>query len=186
MVATTAITIVGDPGAAPPNSALRVTNLDSTERSIVSSVRPDGSFAITVPVSPEDELRFQAVVADSRSAPVDARFEDLPARLTPIVRLSCVTLDPGLELGFDGQSIAILRIDNGCSGELALRGFRTRLGSPEFTIETTEPLNIAAGASGQLTVRINAAGASLEDTLFFDAATGPDLVRYPITLYRPR
>src|SRR5262245_14243807 len=56
---TNAVQFFGDPGAAPPNSIIRVTNLETTDPPSAIEVQDDGSFNATISADVDDELRFQ-------------------------------------------------------------------------------------------------------------------------------
>ena len=67
-----------------------------------------------------------------------------------------------------------------------LGGARSRLGLPDFALETPLPATIAQGASTALRVRSTPTSTGeREDVLFFDLVLGSTTVRYPITLFAP-
>jgi hypothetical protein len=180
----TTVGLQGIADAATPGALVRVTNLDRQEPPIVTSSNSDGSFTLAVVTSPGDELRLEADSNGVRSAPVDFVFD--MTTLTPSVRFSCVTIEPGLELPFAGRDSRTFSISNRCSTPLTVQSASERLSLPDFTLTTTLPLGIPAGDSATFSVAFNRSSTGpREDVLFLTLADGASVLRYPITLYTP-
>lgn len=188
-----AITLAGQPehveltapaGAVPPGATVHVTDLDGADPVVATTAAVDGSFMVSVLLTPGDELRFQAIASGVRGAPLDARYESNGA-LTPSVRPDCVGIDPGFELDFSGgianQSATIT---NSCADVITVSGSTLRLGLPEFTAEAVTagpvPMGAATTRSASYTPSTRV---EREDVMFVDITTGGATVRYAFTLH---
>jgi hypothetical protein len=176
--------IAGDAKSASAGATLRVTNLDSTDDPVTTTVASDGSFTIEVVAETGDEVRIDAVTRHGRSEPVDLIVDD---ELTPSPRHDCVRLVPKFSVEFlEGSRAEELTVHNLCDLEIALADPRARLGLEEFTLESELPLTIPAGESAALEYGF-AAGSpgESEDVFFIDIEVDGELIRYPLTLYAP-
>ena len=187
-IALSASPVYGKPGSAPAGATFRLTNLDAQDPPTTSAVAADGSFVSSVRANAGDELRFELELDGQRSPPTDAIFLSAGAgvNVMPAPRLSCVSLAPGLVVPFTVDSPRSLSIQNACGGPLALSNNRTRLALPDFSLQTTLPLEIASGASASLAVAFaRSAPGEREDVLFIDLTLGAQTIRYPVTLTAP-
>lgn len=185
LVSPNPVTFEGAPGAATNATLLRVTDLDGTAPVVVTTVRPDGSFSISLAVNPNDELRFQAVSDTARGAPVDVTYVANPPALVPVVRPACVELDPGYELDFPAASGKAIGIVNHCAAAIALGTPTTRLALGDFVV-TAAAASIPVGGTANLTVAFAPTGAGQrEDVLFLPIDVAGRTVRYPVTLFGP-
>jgi hypothetical protein len=185
--ATTIIWITAAPSAAPANALVRVTNLDSTDPTVSTTALANGAFEIRVPGEAGDELRFQALVGEQRSLPVDLIYA--PATTTGFMsspRHSCVSLSPGFELLFGSAGSQELSLHSTCAGNVGIANPRQRRELPAFSLVTPLPLDVSPGATGTLGVAFSGANAAeVEDTLLFDVTSDGATLRYPITLAAP-
>jgi hypothetical protein len=178
----------GEPGAAPGNAVVRVTNLDGTDQAYATTAFADGHFAITLPVKLGDELRFDWLLGADRSQPVDALYLEDPNgrfRLQPSPRFDCVKLTPGFVLDFGTAQNATLslQVQNSCPAELSIDSHALRRNLPDFSCSTATPLTFASGMSATLDVSLaRTSNAAVEDTLFFNLTQGGTTIRYPVTL----
>jgi hypothetical protein len=175
----------GGPGAAPAQSSVIVTNLDSTLAPIVTTTRSDGSFIVNVPMDLSDELRFEAVTSQGRTPPSDGRISDTPdATLRPGRRHVCVSLEPGFSLDLTGENTANLVVRNQCGAALSLDDPRFRTEGSDFTLLTTLPTEVLAGQTATLELsHVPASGSASEVVLFIDVTVSGETLRYPVTLY---
>lgn len=175
------IEIVGERASASPGALLRVTNLDTTDDPVTTTVTDDGRFSVVVSVAPGDELRFEAFRAEYRSDPVDLVSGDA---LSPAPRHDCIVLTPGYIVEFDGSTAESLFIDNQCDSPAVLQDPRFRLDLPDFALTTAGlPVTIEPGRSTSLRFSFDpqAAGAR-EDIFFTDIEVNGEVLRYPIGL----
>jgi len=178
----------GEPGAAPNNAVVRVTNLDGTDQAYATTAFDDGHFSITLPVKLGDELRFEWLLGAERSVPLDALYladTNGSFRLQPSPRFDCVKLTPGFVLDFGTAQNATLSLQarNDCPAELSIDSHSLRRNLPEFSCSTATPLTFAPGTSATLDVSLARTGnAALEDTLFFNLTQAGTTFRYPVTL----
>lgn len=183
--------LYGSPGAGPAGALVSVTNLDRMDPSYVSSVQPDGSFSLTVPVKNGEELRFDWLRGAERGKPQDALFfaDDLPLppviHLEPSARFECLTLTPGFALDFARTSTGSVVIQSRCPEPVLLDMPRTRLGIPEVQLQTPLPLTIGVGESATLEIAFTPGPTQREEVLFFNVTEGAQTIRYPITLFGP-
>ncbi len=181
--ASTVVRISGEPEAAPPDSLLRVTNLDTSDPVAVVQVRSDGGFEVDLEVMGGQELRFQVIDDALRGAPQDAIFRDVPTiHFEPSPRHDCLTLDPGFDVDATSGSAGVT-LENGCSEPIDLASPRYRLGLAGFGLPSSVPLALAPGDQATLSVDVSAAPPS-EDVLFVDATLGGTTLRYPVTVYK--
>jgi hypothetical protein len=173
----------------PAHSTVRVTNLDRTDPTVAADV-PEGRAAdLVVSVIDGEELRFEAVSGELRSQPADAIFvlDDALSgafHLAPAERFACLKLEPGYRLDITGAPRATLSLENGCASALSLDNARSRLALPDFTLETSLPIEVAAATSAELTVDFVAAASGVrEDVLFVDVTLDGTTLRYPVTLW---
>ena len=178
------ISVEGDSRSASAGATLRVTNLDSTDDPVTTTVASDGSFVLEVLAEEGDEIRIDAVTREGRSEPVDLLVDD---ELMPSPRHDCVRLVPEFSVEFrDGSRTEELMVHNLCDLEVALANPRTRLGLAAFTLESDLPLTIPAGESAALEFGFaEASPGAREDVFFIDIEVDDELFRYPVTLYAP-
>lgn len=179
------IGIEGAKGVVTPEVLVRVTNLDDENQTVVTNSSADGSFALKVTVSPDDELRLEAVSPSSglRSPPVDLVFA--AGTLRPSERFSCLGVEPGLELSFARAGAQSLTLSNGCATPITVQSASSRRSLPDFALATALPLASAAGESTTLSVAFSPSSAeNQEDVLFLMLDDGTTTLRYPITVYR--
>ncbi len=175
----------GEPGAAPAQSSVIVTNLDSTLAPISTTARNDGSFIVNVPMALSDELRFEAVTSLGRTPPSDGRISDIPdATLRPGRRHACLSLEPGFSLDLTGKNTENLVFRNQCDAPIELVDPRFRTDGSDFTLVTPLPAEIPAGQTTTLELaHVPASGSASEVVLFVDVTLSGVTLRYPITLY---
>jgi hypothetical protein len=175
----------GAPGAAPANSPVIVTNLDSRLAPVVTTSRSNGSFTVNVPMDVTDELRFEAVTTTGRTPPSDGMISDtVGAGLRAGRRHTCLALEPGFSLDLSGQSTGNVVVRNGCSDALSVGNARFRTEGSDFTLVTELPLEIPSGESAMLEyAHVSAGGSASEVVLFVDVTLSGETLRYPITLY---
>jgi hypothetical protein len=164
---------------------VRITNLDTTAPTVMSTAADDGGFSLTLLASPGDELRLEAVLPDARrSEPVD--FISTGMALTRSERFPCLTISPGLELEFSAPGAGAIALANGCDAALSVAAAGARLSLADFTLGSPLPLSVAAGTSAELTLQFTpSSGGPREDVLFVSVGDGSQTLRYPLTLYRP-
>lgn len=172
----------------PAHTTVRVSNLDRTGATVAADVPAGDGADLIIPVTDGEELRFEALLGDQRSQPADAIFvlDDAQSgafHLAPSERFLCLELDPGYALDIAGAATATLSLKNGCDGPVTLDNPRSRLAVADFTLESELPLDIAAGASAELSVHFTPTTAGFrEDVLFVDITLDGATIRYPITL----
>jgi hypothetical protein len=175
------VELIGDLASASPGSTLRVTNLDTTDEPVTTTVTDDGRFSIMVSVSPGDELRFEAFRGEFRSEPVDRIANS--QELAPAPRHDCIALTPGYVVEFDGSTAESLFIDNQCDAPAVVQAPRFRLGLPDFAPTTALPVTIEPGRSASLRFSYTPQSAEApEDIFFVDIDVNGDALRYPIGL----
>jgi hypothetical protein len=175
------IEIVGERASASPGATLRVTNLDTTDDPVTTTVSDDGRFSVVVSVSPGDELRFEAFRGEYRSDPVDLVSDDA---LSPAPRHDCITLTPGYLVEFDGSTAESLFIDNQCDSPAVVQDPRFRLDLPDFALTTAGlPITVEPGRSTSLRFSFDPQAAGVrEDVFFTDIEVNGEVLRYPIGL----
>jgi hypothetical protein len=174
------IEIVGERDSASPGATLRVTNLDTTDDPVTTTVTDDGRFSVLVTVTPGDELRFEAFRAEYRSDPVDLVFDDGPL---PAPRHDCITLTPGYLVEFDGSTAESLFIDNQCDSPAVVQDPRFRLGLSDFELTTALPVTIEPSRSTSLRFSFDPQAAGIrEDVFFTDIDVNGEVLRYPVGL----
>ena len=175
-------------GNVPSGAAVRVTNLDGLSPVVAGSENGQGGFEVDLIATDGQELRFEWVNGDQRSAPADAivsRPDAMGAAFTVAAsqRFDCLKLEPGYVLDFGAAAQATFRLENGCSGALTLENPRTRLALTDFAVSGQLPPRVAAGKSASISVDFTRAAAGLrEDVLFVDVTLDTTTLRYPITL----
>ena len=176
------IELVGDGASASPGSTLRVTNLDTTDEPVTTTVTDEGRFSILVSVSPGDELRFEAFRGELRSDPVDLIIDS--SGLTPGPRHGCIAFTPGYAVEFDGSTAESLFIDNQCGAPAVVQDPRFRLALPDFALSTPAlPVTVAPGRSASLRFGFEPQAAGIrEDVFFADIDVDGEVLRYPIGL----
>ena len=174
--------------AVPPGAVVRVTNLDQALNTASGNATDAGTFEVTVTVLDGEELRFEWVDGDERSAPADAVFR-WPDPASPVFvledspRFACLRLEPGFVLDFAADGPAVLTLHNDCDSAVNLDNARSRLALGDFMLPDTLPLDIAPGESAELSVDFTRGAASLrEDVLLLDVTLDAATIRYPITL----
>jgi hypothetical protein len=177
----------GQPGAAPANAVVRVTDLDGTDTAYSTTALATGAFLIALPVHSGDELRFEWVLGNQRSAPSDVLFMKTADGflLTPSPRFDCVTLVPGyvLDFGVAQTGAQTLGIENNCATELSIDSHAQRRNVPDFSCNTPTPVSVAPGTSSELQVTYTRISTALvEDTLFIQLTDAGTTIRYPVTL----
>lgn len=181
--------MIGSRGAVPPGAVVRATNLDEMLETAAVNAAPQGSFELAIWVLDGQELRFEWVDGQRRSAPADAVFV-LPDptserfELVPSPRFDCLRLDPGFVLDLGETTQATLSVTNDCGSVLGLANARTRLTPSDFTLPAL-PSELSSGESVALDVGFEqAAPGPREDIFFVDVTLGAETIRYPITLRR--
>jgi hypothetical protein len=179
------VPLEGAPGAAPANTLVVVTNLDSTDEPLVTTTRGDGSFSLTIPVGPGDELRFESVSSGRRSPPSDALFPEPPgARLVAVSRFECLSLEPGFSLDLTGENGGSVVLRNRCDDAVEVDDPRFRTENADFALSTALPLEIAARGTATLEfAHTPASGSASEVVVFIDVTLSGETLRYPITLH---
>jgi len=175
------VELVGDTASASPGATLRVTNLDTTDDPVTTTVAENGRFSVLVSVSPGDELRFEAFRGEFRSDPVELVVE---STLSPAPRHDCVALTPGYLVEFDAGSAESLTIANQCDAPLVVQNPRARLGLPDFELTTPElPVTIDPRRTASLRFSFDPQQpAPLEDVFFVDLDLNGEVLRYPVGL----
>jgi len=182
------VDIAGRPGAAPPNATVRVTNLDGQDLPYSTTAYPDGHFLVSVAAADGNELRFEWLTADQRSAPSDVLFlqpGSASFSLQPSPRFDCVELSPGFVLDFatTAADTVPLQIKNQCASALSIGAVTLRRGSPDFAPVSDAVGAFPPGSVATITVAHTATSANAaEDTLFVSLSQGGTVIRYPITL----
>jgi len=182
------VDIAGRPGAAPPNATVRVTNLDGQDVPYSTTAFPDGHFLVSVAAADGNELRFEWLSADKRSAPSDVLFVQpglSSFSLQPSPRFDCVELSPGFVLDFatTAADALLLQIKNQCASDLGIGMLTLRRGLPDFAPLSDAAGTFPPGSVATITVSHSAASVSAaEDTLFVPLSQGDTVIRYPITL----
>ena len=179
------VVFTGGPGAAPAQSQVIVTNLDSTLAPLATTTGSDGSFIVNIPMELSDELRFEAITSSGRTPPSDGRISDTPgAALRSGRRHGCLSLEPGFSLDLTGENTGAVTLRNDCGDALSLENPRFRTEGSDFTLLTELPLEIAPGGSSTLEfAHVPAGGSASEVVLFVDVTLSGETLRYPITLY---
>ena len=180
--------LFGRRGSAPPGALIRVTNLERMDLPSVTTVKPDGSFEISVVVVDGEELRFDWLRGTERGAPQDAHFikDVVWSHVEPSARFACLELSPGFELDFAQGTTQALGVQSSCAASVSLSAPRARLGLADFQLPTQLPLSLLSNESVALRVGLNRTQTgALEDTLFFDVTLGSEMLRYPVTLVAP-
>ena len=179
------VPIAGAPGAATAGSVVRVLNLDLDLPAVSATAAADGSFQTSVLASAGNELRFEALLEGQRSAPADFIYTSSEGdQLTASPRYDCLTLSPGFDVEVPAGGAASLRIGNECSEPVTL-GAASFRGGGSFEVATPLPLVIAAGAAGELELRLIATSGAAEDVLFLPIMRGAQTLRYPFGLFTP-
>ncbi len=175
------VSISGEPGAATPNTLLRVTNLDTRDPVTAVEVRVDGGFEIVLSVTEAQELRFQVLDGSVRGAPEDVILHNAPLYLEPSLRHECLTLAPGFDVAALSGTASV-ELHNGCAEPVLLAQPRFRLGLPGFGQPALLPQTLAPGEGTTLVIGVDGAQPS-EDVLLLDATLGATTIRYPITIH---
>jgi hypothetical protein len=183
--------IVGVAGTVPARATVRVTNLDQPMQAAAVDALDNGSFRIAVFVTSGQELRFEWVDGNQRSAPADAFFikadPALPAfELQPSPRFDCFELSPPYALDFAEAGSVALTVTNDCDDTVTLANPRARIGLSAFTLPAELP-TLASGETAELVVDFDGGNPAAveEDTLLFDVTLGTETIRYPIALRAP-
>lgn len=182
---TTALSFSGRPGAAPPNSRLRVTNLDTDVPPVEVDVAGDGSFQVTISFSLEDELRLQVRTVEERQPPIDVVLGDIG--FEPAPRVDCFTAPLEVDLGAvsaGGTADAAIVLDNDCADDAQIDAAFFRTDDPSFVFVGAPPSSVPAGAEADLDTRFapTAAG-DAEEIVLVELVVDGSAVRYPVTLF---
>jgi hypothetical protein len=183
--ATTGVDIYGSPGAAPPNSLIRVTNLETTDPPSIILVNDDGSFHAGLSAELEDELRFQVRIGDDRKPPIDLVF--LGGGFAFGERIDCFRV--ALETGFGTipagvESSTTVVLDNQCAVDAEVDSMFLRTKDPTFGVTAEPPAIVAAGTSELVDVTFAPGGAGeVEEVLLIGVTIDGQAVRYPVTLF---
>jgi hypothetical protein len=169
---------------------VRITNLDRDTNVAAVNASAQGAFEAVIGVSDGQELRFEWVLGDERSAPADALFvrpdPTLAYELVPSPRFECVRLTPAFALELASDATLPLAIENACDEPVSLTNLRTRLGLSDFTFPDAVPAEIASGTSQSIDVAFQRSAPGLrEDVMLIDVTLGAETIRYPITLRAP-
>lgn len=183
--ATTGIMFSGEPGAAPPNSIIRVTNLETMDPPAAIQVASDGSFEASLNAELDDELRFQVRVGDERKPPIDLVY--IGGDFAPAERIDCFTAS--VELGFgsvaNGSSAdATIQFTNDCPADALISPVVFRTGDAAFTLGPETPTDIPANTSAGFVLTFTPAVAGdAEEVLLFGVEIDGESARYPVTLF---
>jgi hypothetical protein len=183
--ATSAVPLEGEPGAAPPNSTLRITNLDDDQAPVVVEVESDGSFQATISADNFDELRFQVRVGDERLEPVDAVLDNFV--LTPGPRIDC--FDSALELAMGNAPLgsstsASLVLDNACNQMAQIDAVNFRSNPPTFALLGATPTSVSAMATESVAFELTpSASGEAETVVLITVTVDGEQARYPVSLY---
>lgn len=183
--ATNGIVFSGEPGAAPPNSVIRVTNLETMDPPAAIQVASDGSFEASIGAELDDELRFQVRIGDERKPPIDLVY--IGGGFARGERIDCFTAS--IELGFGDVATgssgdATIEIANTCPGDAQISPVVFRTGDAAFTLGPETPTDIPANSSAGFVITFTPATAGAADEILLlgvqiDGASA----RYPVTLF---
>lgn len=175
------IPISGRAGAvSPPESALRIFNLDNEEPPTTVSIDQDGSFYAEIRGAYGDEFRLEALLRGSRSSPVDIivhRDEILPA---PRPLSHCFRTVPEFLVEVPREQISTIQLINECSEPVVVESAGLRSPSAPFSFDT-DVGTIAPNEREQIDIRFLGGWGGNEDILFL-MVTEPVETRIPITL----
>ncbi len=180
--ATDVVEFSGSPGAAPPNSMLRITNLETMDPPWLVQVADDGSFEASIIAGEGDELRFQVRDGADRKVPIDLVLS--AAGFQPPERIDCFTVEPELVFASTATSVTgTLGFANDCTegAQVTVLAFRTADAS--FTLN--EPLMPIpeGGASGTMLTFMPTTPGEHEEVLLVSVNVGGVTARYPATLF---
>lgn len=174
------VTLEGQPGATSGDATIRAINLDSRAEPAEADVDTDGSFTLTLDLPLGAEVRVQPARGDARGASHDwLRAEE---GLVPPPRHACVRLTTDLLFAADGREH--VRVENDCASAATILPVGVRLGLPDFTLPTDDPLTVAPGARGALAIEFARQDpAGREDVLFFQVSVEGVERRHPVTVF---
>lgn len=177
------LTIDGQPGAAPPSSVLRITNLDSADPPWSIIIEDDGSFSATIAAEFVDELRFQIRVGEQRLPPRDVVIAD--GGFAEVPRIGCFPIDKELDLGtgpVDAVLSNALTLQHGCSTDAAFELVFLRTNDPSFGIDVP-PTTLAPGVALDFGATLTPEPGEQEEILFLNITAEGQSARYPVTLF---
>lgn len=177
----------GDAGAACPSCSLRITDIDTQQPTVTTTVAADGSFRVMVPGLAEGHwLRIETLAADRGATTLDVVFTAVGVTVPELP--NCIRATPQVELTFSGSGAAQTRqiqLTNSCSSVITVTNAHLRLGSRGYQTIAV-PTSIDPGAQASITVDGAAAsGIAVEDHLVFDATLGGQAFRLVWTLKTP-
>ncbi|MEM6789085.1 MAG: hypothetical protein AAF928_11870 [Myxococcota bacterium] len=182
-----ALPLRGDPGAAPPGSTLRLTNLDRADAPVVAVVADDGSFAASVPATREDVIRFQIITPDgARPEPVDVRVtSEFAFEVAPT--LSCFEVARQRDFGATGVgnfALDTFVLDNACSAPATVDQAAFRTGPAAFTFSGDFPPAVDAGEAASFDIVFGPTGIGpFEQIVLVTVTIDGDRIRYPVSVY---
>ena len=128
----------------PAEGTVLVTNLNTDEASVSETVKPDGTYSITVPGSVDDVFRSEVVGSETRSLPVDKQvILDGSAYLlvAPAQQFaSCLSVPTLVEVS-KGESLII---KNACSEAITFGAPSIRSGSASLI--SMDAFSVEAGS----------------------------------------
>lgn len=177
----------GADAASPAGATVRVYNLDSEAPPAEAVVQEDGSFELTLPGEPGDQVRIQVIDGDLRSTPVDLFYQESdidtlpPGQVTAAEVARCLVLEPPYELVI--RESGGVQVNNGCAFDVVLDAPRPRVAVPglELGADRSWPATLAAGQILVVTAQLPPDSGFTEE-IFFILVTDPAPVRYAITL----
>jgi hypothetical protein len=163
--------IFGAPGTVSPDATLIVTRIDRDLPPSLHAPAADGSFDLTLMLSPYEELRLEAERDGLRSPPFDLLAD--PDSLTPLSPLrplaDCFLVSP-LEVVSAPLGTTTLAIENRCASPLTIGRASFRSASSAWSTDAgAVPFVIEAGARRELVV--TAPPSPSEDLLLFESST---------------
>lgn len=180
---TGGIAFEGEPGAAPPNSVLRITNLDSADPPWSITVEDDGSFSATIAAELVDELRLQIRIGEERRPPKDVVVAD--GGFAEVPRLECLSIDEELDLGAGpagGELSNAVTIRHDCTTDAQFGLVFLRTNDPAFGIDVP-PTTLAPGVGLDYGATLTPETGEQEEILLLHITADGQTARYPVTLF---
>jgi hypothetical protein len=180
---TGGLIIQGEPGAAPPGSVLRITNLDSADPPWSVPIDDDGSFSATIAADFVDELRFQIRIGEERLPPKDVVIAG--GGFAEVPRIGCFPIDKELDLGTGPVGTELsnaLTLQHGCSTDAAFELVFLRTNDPAFGIDVP-PTTLAPDVALDYGVTLTPEAGEQEEILFLNITAEGQSARYPVTLF---
>ncbi len=182
---TNGVPFFGHPGAAPPHSVLRITNLDTADPPYVVEVAGDGSFSATISAEIDDELRFQVRLADERKTPIDLLY--LGGAFEASARIACFSVALETDLGAvapGDTSTATVTLENDCDADADVDTVTLRTLETTFAVVGAPPATVPAQSSVVLDVSFSPESVGeTEEVLLITVQIDGEDARYPVTLF---